>query len=258
VWLFLSKLLPVFVYPLGLSILLCAVALAFSARGHLRVGRVLVLLALIVLWLASAPVVSNWLYSRLEARFPPTPTDQSPSADVAIVLGGSIKQSLPPRVSSDMSDAADRVLHAARLFREGRVKHILVSGGNLPWETTNVSEALLVADLLVEFGVPSTAIVMETDSRNTYENAVNSAGIMTSHGWRSVLLVTSAAHMPRALAVFRRAGVEAIPSATDVRVNYPFYDSVLDFLPDAEALARTTEALKEYIGLFVYRMRGWA
>ena len=76
------------------------------------------------------------------------------------------------------------------------------------------------------------------------------------NGFQSALLVTSAAHMPRAMAIFRRAGIPVIASTADVQIidiAYPFA-----VLPDAYALLATTNAIKEWIGLLVYRMRGWA
>jgi uncharacterized SAM-binding protein YcdF (DUF218 family) len=252
--LFLSKLLPIFVYPLGLAIVLGLFALV-RAR---RIGRVALALALVILWAASTPVSSNWLTAQLEAEYPPAPIETLPHADVAIVLGGSIGQPLPPRVTPDLSDAADRVLYAARLFRAGKADRILVSGGNLPWQAGVKPESQLVSNLLIEFGVRPDAIFQDAESRNTHENAVNSAVIMNAQAWRTALLVTSGAHMPRALATFRRVGLNVIPAATDIRVVYPLYSSLLDFLPDAGALAQTTEAIKEWIGLAVYRVRGWA
>ena len=252
--LFLSKLLPVFAYPLGLAILLGVFAVLYGRR----VGRVALALALVLLWAASMPVSSNWLLGQLEAEYPPGSIETLPHADVAIVLGGSLGQPLPPRVTSDLSEAADRILYAARLFRAGKVDGILVTGGNLPWQAAVKPESQLVTDLLVEFGVRPDAIVQDADSRNTHENAVNSAAIMHAHSWRSALLVTSGAHMPRALAAFRHVGLNVIPAATDIRVVYPLYTSALDFLPDAGALAQTTQAIKEWIGLAVYRARGWA
>ena len=81
---------------------------------------------------------------------------------------------------------------------------------------------------------------------------------MRTHAWRTALLVTSGAHMPRALAAFQHAGIDVTPAATDIRVVYPLYSSALDFLPDASALAQTTDAIKEWIGLVAYRAWGWA
>ncbi len=81
--------------------------------------------------------------------------------------------------------------------------------------------------------------------------------LLAEHGLHRVLLVTSAMHMPRALATFTSAGIEAEPAATDYTVTYRDHRSVIDFLPDAKALARTTDAIKEYVGYAYYRWKGW-
>ena len=256
--LLLSKLLPLFLYPVGLTILLALGGLCLWLIGYWRTARAALVVGVAVLWLASTPVLANWLYSRLEAVNPPVAVDQLPSADVIIVLGGIVGQPIPPRLTSDVSDAFDRILETARLYRAGKARAVLVSGGNLPWTIGAAPEGQLIADLLVELGVAKDAVVVDSASQNTHENAVNSATVMRAMNWRTALLVTSAAHMPRALATFRKAGVSAIPAVADIEVTYPLVQSVLDLVPDAEALARTTQALKEYLGLWAYRLVGWA
>lgn len=256
--LFLSKLLPLFIYPVGLTILAGVAALGLSILGFVRASRIVLAIGLAYLWIASTPIAANWLYAQLERTYPAVAVDALPKADVAIVLGGAIGQPIAPRTAPDAGDAVDRVLHAARIFRAGKAGAILASGGNLPWVSASRPEAELIGDLLVDLGVPRSAIVLDTDSRNTRENALNSAALMSARDWKTALLVTSAAHMPRAVAVFRQAGIVVVPAATDIRVTDPLFESVLDVLPDADALARTTDAMKEYLGLLVYRMRGWA
>ena len=88
------------------------------------------------------------------------------------------------------------------------------------------------------------------------ENAINTKRILHERGLTNVLLVTSALHMPRSLTTFRVAGVKAVPAATDYEVVDKQRTTILDFLPDAEALEGTTRAVKEYLGYVVYRMRG--
>ena len=110
---------------------------------------------------------------------------------------------------------------------------------------------------LADPGVPAEAVWLEERSRNTRENALYTAEILKAQDIGPVLLVTSALHKPRALATFRAAGVKAIPAATDFEVM-PRPRVLLDWLPDAEAFAASTRALKEYLGLWVYRYRGWA
>lgn len=80
---------------------------------------------------------------------------------------------------------------------------------------------------------------------------------MQEYSLQTVLLVTSAAHMPRALAVFRSQGVDVIPSPTDIAVVGKKKLSIFDWLPDAGALAQTTMAIKEHIGYAIYKWRGW-
>lgn len=256
--LFLSKLLPVFVYPLGLALAIGMLAFLASFTRFRAMARLVLFVGLAILWVASTPVFAGWLMSRIEAQYPPVAVEDLPVSDVAVVLGGAINQPLPPRVTSDLRASADRVLHAARIFRAGKAANILVSGGNLPWLPAPQAEALLIRDLLIELGVPEAAIVLEPDSRNTYENAVNTAAIVGQRSWRTGLIITSAGHMPRAVAIFRKVGLDFRPAVTDIQATLPFYYSPLDLLPDAEALAMSTAAVKEWIGLHVYRYKGWA
>ena len=255
--LFLTKLLPVFVYPLGAALLLGAFAFVLIAARFRRIGLALLGITLVSLWIAATPAFANWLLSRLEAQYPAVQVERLPEADAIILLGGVLGQPLPPRVYAELSESADRVLGAFRLYRAGKSPRIVVTGGNFPWHTSISPEATLIADLLVELGTPAPAIVLETESRNTRENAVNTAAIFEDRGWETGLLVTSGAHMPRARAVFERVGLDVIPVATDIQVRFPIYDSALDFLPDAEALSRTTSGVKELLGLAVYWQRGW-
>ncbi|MCC6737010.1 MAG: YdcF family protein [Bauldia sp.] len=256
--LFLSKLLPVAVYPLGLALLVGLVAWLLGFTRLRRTARTLALLALVGLYVTSTPVFANWLGTRLEWRVPAVAIEDAPAAEVAVLLGGVLGQPVPPRTEADLSGAIDRVVTAARLYAAGKVSAILVTAGNLPWLEAVRPEAELIADFLVELGVPEAAIVLETESRNTHENAVNSAAIMAERGWTSGLLVTSALHMPRSMATFAAAGLELNPFPTDFRTRPGAPASALDFLPDAGALSLTTDAVKEFIGRVVYRLRGWA
>jgi uncharacterized SAM-binding protein YcdF (DUF218 family) len=254
--LYLDKVLPLFVYPLGASILLGIVVLALSFAGFKRLRFCLLAVALALLWISSTPVFANWLVGELESKYPPIRIEDAPEADAIIVLGGIVSQPRPPRVAPDLSESADRIVEALRLYRAGKAASIVISAGNLSRRAA-APEAELIAMLLVELGVPRSALVLDGGSRNTRENALNTAALFRSHGWRTGLLVTSAAHMPRALAVFRKVGLEVVPIAADIRAPYATRAGLLGFLPNADALAKTTFGLKELIGFSVYRIRGW-
>jgi len=252
--LLLTKALPLAVYPLGLALILGFLAVLVSFRWR-RTGRVLFLVPLVLLWVASMPTTANWLIGDLEQRYPPVSVVSLPSADAIVLLGG-LASARPSDADIDFSDAVDRALLAAELHRAGLAPTILVSGGNLPWSDALRPEAELIADLLVELGVPRDMLVLEGESRNTRENAINSRDAIETAGLNRVLLVTSAWHMPRAVDAFTAVGVDVVPAPADARVRAR-YGNVLDWLPDAEALATTTIAVKEWVGTLVYRIRGW-
>lgn len=255
--LFLTKLLALFVYPLGIVITLAfagGLCAQFALRG---LARSCFGIGLIILWVGSTPVFAEWALGSLERQYPAQRIADTPEADVAIVLGGAVAPPLAPRVESDLLASSDRILHASRLFRAGKVSRILVTGGNIPWLAAGAPEAELIKALLVEWGVPAAAIETAGASRNTYENALEIKQIWQQRRFKSALLVTSAAHMPRSMAVFRQAGLPVIASTADVQVVDVALPSVLRWLPEANALAMTSNAVREWIGFWLYRARGY-
>lgn len=255
--LFFSKVATQFVMPLGLSLLLVSVAgILFWVW---RKGTATVVLAgtVIFLWLASSGIVAEALLASLEREFPPVLPEDSPAADAIVVLGGVIGNSTFRRSAPDLSGAADRVLHAARLYRAGKAPVVVVSGGGLPW-TGEAPEANAIGALLIEWGVPAEAIILELESATTHENALKVSEIITERELNSVLLVTSSWHMRRALSAFRAVGVSTQASATDFERVVGTNLTLLDFLPSARALEVTSRAMKEYLGFLYYRARGWA
>lgn len=255
--LFLSKLLPIFFYPLGSVIGMAGFGLFFAAMAWRRLSIICVGIATLWLWIASMPAFADWALGTLEGQYPPIPVDAIQSADVAIILGGAVGQPSPPRHTIELVEASDRVWFASRLYRAGKVKRILVSGGNIPWRPTSRPEAELIRSLLVEWGVSDSAIEVATRSQNTYENAQEISEIQERAPFRSALLVTSAAHMPRAMAVFTKAGLPVIAATADLRVVSVGKGTVMRWLPQVDALSRTTDAIKEWIGYMAYRQLGY-
>lgn len=255
--LYLSKVAALFVTPLGASLAIAFTGVALLLAGWRRGGVSLVLGALLALWIASTPLVSRLALGVLERQYPIRSAAETQPADVAIILGGAVSPATPPRREADLGDAADRVAFAGELFKAGKVSKILVAGGTLPWLSSPGAEpeAEAIRRLLISWGIPAEAIITEGESRTTAENAAEVAKVWPSLGASSALLVTSAAHMPRALATFRRAGIPVTPAPTDVRgVDDPI--DLLDLLPDAGSLAATTGAAKEALGYAVYWLRG--
>lgn len=253
----LSKLIPLFVYPLGLILIILLVTLVWLLRRRQTGGAILVATAVVLSLVAGNASIATWLYRNLESQYPPIRIENVPNADVIVVLGGGLGIPLPPRIYADLNSASDRLLHAARLYRAGKAQHVILSGGNVFPEKGLEAESFYAARLLMEWGVPENAIVTESKSKNTLQNAAFTQSILANRGWESVLLITSAAHMPRAVAAFDRAGVPVFPVAVDyvaVDLDRP---ELLNWVPDVDAMHTTTLALKEYLGRLWYHVSGW-
>ena len=228
-------------------------------RGRLRAGLSLALLCLGGLWAVSTPWVAWALALPLESRHPPVPAAASPAADAVLVLGGAMQAARPPgQPHLGFGSAADRVWHAAALYRAGKARWVLVSGGNKPGDEDVVPEAEAMAVVLRALGVPASALRLEGRSRNTRENAQLSLALARQVGAKRVLLVTSALHMPRALAVFQGvfagSGVTMIPAATDAEALGDEPRGWAAWLPDARSLEWSSRSVKEVLGLAQVRM----
>ena len=261
-FLYLSKLLPLFFYPLGLTCVLLLVALILLWRRS-RFTAIPIVLGLVLLLVGGNGWVGAWLVRSLEFQHLPLTT--MPQADAIVILGGCTKPATPPRPWVEVSEEGDRVLYGAKLYREGKAPRVILSGGRIDWKGGGPAESDDMAQLIETMGVPKTAILQDPTSLNTYENAVNVKQIMQSQGIRRILLVTSAMHMPRSLLIFQHLGMDAIPAPTDFnttdRDEQALQGSaaaiVLNALPETDRLQQMTRALKEYLGIIVYRLKGW-
>ncbi len=257
----LSKVLPLFVYPLNIAVGFGLIALLLLALRKSTAAGVMLSLLIAILSVAGNPTIANHLAADIERTHLPLSPESTPPADAIVMLAGVVGLPAPPRVSADLSGSADRILHAARLYRAAKAPMIIVSGGNVFPQPGVKPESFYVAQLLQEWGVPKDAIITEGKSRNTYQNALESRQILNERDISKILLVTSALHMPRALAVFRSLGIDAIPAVTDVMIaQYDLPDThpaVLDWLPNVQSLWLTTLVIRERLGVWVYRWLGW-
>ncbi len=257
----LSKVVPPLLYPLTIAIGLGLIAILFLLLRKPATAGVILLLLIATLGVAGNPKIANYLVADIERTHLPLTPESTPQADAIVMLAGVVGLPAPPRVSADLSSSADRILHAARLYRAAKAPMIIVTGGNVFPKPGVKPESFYVARLLQEWGVPNHAIITEGESRNTYQNAFESKQILDARDIGKILLVTSALHMPRALAVFQSLGVDAIPAVTDIMVaQYDVPDThpvVLDWLPNAQSLLLTTLAIREHLGMWAYRWLGW-
>jgi uncharacterized SAM-binding protein YcdF (DUF218 family) len=259
----LSKIVGFLITPLALSALLCATALLLAWRKRTRGAVSLVMLAMLVTFFSAMPYTAAILAGNLERQYAAMDPRASPLGDSIVLLGGGVAGARPPvRPTFDMNSAADRVWHAAALYRLGKAPHIVVAAGNPGEHSESEGEADALVQMLAVLGVPTSSISVERSSRNTRENAKYALPLVLAIAQndsanlgkpRRVLLVTSALHMPRAIATFRKVwateSIEIVPSSTDVEIADDSAVALWQFVPEAIALSRTSRALKEYVGL---------
>jgi uncharacterized SAM-binding protein YcdF (DUF218 family) len=250
-----SRLILAALSPLTLALLVLLYSV-FALRP--RFARLLALLAFLFLGTYSSPLFTGPLNRSLEDRYPATTPANAPTAQAIVVLGGGLAHVNNVTGAVQLGYHSERLWMADELYKAGKAPLILVTGGNVvPTGNGNVPESDLAATILRDWGVPAAAILTEEASKDTHQNAVFSQRILASRNISTILLVTSALHMPRAAATFRRTGLTVLPEPTD-RLDSSGHPSVLDLLPDSNALADSTAATKEWIGITAYKLEGWA
>lgn len=218
-------------------------------------GRRLAAASIILLAICAFSPVGNILIYPLEQRFPPWDAAEGPP-DGVIVLGGPIDVDVSEaRHTPVVRNGADRLFAAAALARRYPHAKIVFTGGNANLVATEAKEADYAGTLLESFGIARERLILERQSRNTYENALFTRELVKPKPGERWLLVTSAYHMPRSVGLFRNVGfaVEAYPVDWRERGRAGLYEFTN---MSVEGLVRTETAMREWIGLVAYRLSG--
>ena len=242
---FLKKLLAAVALP-PFSLILIAIAGVLLSRRHPRFGRALALLALAPLLLLSLPLVSIPLVRSLES-YPPIDAQQLAHAQAIVVLGGGVYQGAPEYGAATVGrHSLERVRYAVQLQKRSGLP-ILVSGG-APFGGRPDAEAMQEV-IEREFG--GKVRWAENRSRNTAENANLSAASLWAAKVSRVVLVSHAWHLPRALPLFQKQGLEVMPAPMGF-TTWP--ENLLELcLPSGAALAASGTALREWLGILLER-----
>lgn len=240
----LSKVLLFLLVPFYWFLLLLALA-AFN-RNKSRQRRFFII-AVSVLYLFSIPAPFKGFTKLWDVK--PTPQKNLPKHSCVIVLGGF--SGAGGEDGGRFNWAADRFITGVQLLKTGKAQHILISGGNGSLSPGNFREALWVNLQLKKIGIADSLILIESNSRNTLENAAFSKQLLIKHNLKPpYVLVTSAFHMRRAKMIFDKNGIAVAPySCTYLTDNTHLYFS--DFIPQADILANWELYLKEVVGYIV-------
>lgn len=243
----LSKILSFFFQPLSwVFVLLISCLVVKTANLKKR----LFFASLIFLYVFSNPFVFNIVNDAWSIE----ETKLEGTYDAAIVLLGFTSLTQEPKERVHVSRAVNRVTQLIPLYRSGVVTKIIISGGSSSLKEQQKSEANEVRRLLLEWKVDERDILVEGDSRNTYENLKNNKEILGR--FNKVLLVTSSYHMRRSLAIADKLGIETTPYVTDY-IGIP-YSSFMDYLlPSLDALQGFHSLVHEWIGYVAYSVRGY-
>jgi uncharacterized SAM-binding protein YcdF (DUF218 family) len=219
--------------PLSATLIAVLVLLLLWMLTHRSGFLVAIVIVSLLLWLSATPWLSHNVQALLERRAGEAFAESLPRADAIVVLGGTLSPPDASGANANLSAAADRLVYAARLYQLGKAPVILISGGHEGDSGATDAESVHAAALLAGWGIPASAILTETESVNTYENAVYSKLMLDQHG------------------------VTATPAPTDFEASGSGPSGLFAWTANPAALEVMTRALKEYVGWFIYRSRGW-
>lgn len=239
----------------GLTWILSRDGAAGSPRRRLRL---LAIAGVLVSWGLGNAFVASTLIGLLESQYPPIELPSARTYGAIVVLGGGLRSAGTLRPDTELSwMTMERTLCGVELYRAGVAPRLLFTGGDPAIFGRGPVEAEEMKRLALKLDVPEEAIAVEGNSRTTYESAVETGRLL---GAAPVLLVTSASHIPRALGLFRKQGLDATPAPCGyLAQNRPGTGWQFDpfaLLPDVRDLHTSTYAINELVGSLVYRLTG--
>ena len=260
VFFILAQILSFLIFPLTWIIALFLLALFLKNKKWAR--RCLIYGIIILLFFTNSFIanvaVGFWEY-------PITLDDEMTSDyDVGIVLGGGMVTIDAQNKRMTFRDNVDRMLQAAYLYKKGKIKKILFSGGSGSLIFRDMRESVLLKKYWLDLGIPDSVMLVDTISDNTYQNAIYSAKILNNvcpHG--KFLLITSSIHLRRAMGCFKKAGIKVIPYGTNKRTGNFFYgmshyfDFKTYFIPNIQAIGTWDQLFHEITGYFIYSLKGY-
>ena len=250
-----SQFLSFLAMPLTLVILFLLTAFFFTPKST---GRKILGAGIVLLLFFSNPFLANLALLGWEPEV--KSFDEIPSTEIGIVLTGVTNINKTSSDRTFFGKGADRITHALQLYRMGKIKKILITGGQGLNPTNTSSEAELLKRFLIMTGMPEADILIEEKSVNTRENALFTKEFLEKNGIstdQEFVLITSAFHMPRSKKCFDKVGLNTITFPVDYYSYDLKYDLPSLIYPKAEALVHWQILFKEFLGLLMYRVVGY-
>ena len=247
---YVHKILPLFLLPTGITLLLLVAGLVFRRRWLCWIG-------VAVLWLAATPLVSIQLMRAAEGWQTRRPLSSVPVAQAIVVLSAGRIEQPGETVASEWGDP-DRFFGRVELYKAGKAPLLIFTGGWAPWQPNARLEGDILAEYAVSLGIPRDHILTTPKVTNTEEESHETARILAkrlgANAPHRILLVTSAFHMKRAQRLFIRAGIHVEPVPVDFQVSRGRTFTLMELLPGGGSLSQSERALREFYGLAYYRL----
>jgi len=241
-----KKIMAYFLFPFSISffIMLSGIILLWFSRKQ-KNGKIFVSIGFIFLAVFSISLIPEILLKSLEDQYLPFDSkDAALGVKWVVVLGGGHISDPKLPITSQISEASlVRLVEGIRLHKKLLQSTLLLSGGSTFDPLPN---ALIMAKVALELGVDDKSIVLETISKDTKDEAVHIKKIV---GKDKFVLVTSASHMPRSMAIFSKMGMQPIPAPTNHKILKKQGVSPFIFFPNAESILIAKRAFYEYLGL---------
>lgn len=250
-----SQFLSFLAMPLTLILLVLVAAAFFTPKSS---GKKILWTGILLLLLFSNPFLANLALLGWEPAL--KPFDDVPPTEIGIVLTGVTNLNKTTTDRTFFGRGADRITHALQLYRMGKIKKILITGGQGLNPVNTTSEAELLKRFLLMTGMPESDILMEERSVNTRENALFTKEFLEKQGvgmQQEFVLITSAFHIPRSKKCFDKVGLKTIPFPVDYYSHDIKYDLPSLVYPRADALTHWQTLFKEFLGLLMYRVVGY-
>jgi uncharacterized SAM-binding protein YcdF (DUF218 family) len=252
---YVSKILSFLFSPIVWVFILLLYSFKTKVEGRARKVRIA---ALVILYICSNAFIVDECFRMWE---PVTPDHEFSNVryEGAIILGGIGDIDLRLQ-KINFGYSADRLFQTLPLYYNKKIRRIIFTGGSGSIEFPEKKEGIYVKKYLNQIQIPDSSLLIESMSKNTYENAVFTKKMLDSLNVRGkFLLVTSAYHMPRSLAIFKKAGYTDItPFITNRVSGVRRYTPDHLFIPDAGALISLELLIHEWTGYLVYKLKGYA
>jgi len=246
---YLHKILPFFLLPTGVTLLLLVTGLVFRRRWICWVG-------VAVLWLCATPLISSQIMRAAEGWQTRRALSSVPAAQAIVVLSAGRIQPPGETGVSEWGDP-DRFFGGVELYKAGKAPLLIFTGGWAPWQPNAKPEGDILAEYAAGFGIPRDHILTTPKVTNTEEESHAIAQVLAkrlgANTTPRVLLVTSAYHMRRAQMLFLRSGLQVEPVPVDFQVSRGKTFTLMDLLPGGGPLSQSEAALRELYGLAYYR-----